>query len=110
MVNVEGIVGLDKGLDLALLQIKGKGLSVPQLASSDQFEIGNKTLIVVEDEAISEGAVTNLKNLTEIKKIAQISLKLTAEMSGSPVFSPEAQVIGIAFYLGENSNFVLPVS
>jgi tetratricopeptide (TPR) repeat protein len=110
MVNVEGVVGLDKSLDLALLQIKGKGLSVPQLTSSDQFEIGNKTLIVVEDEAISEGAVTNLKNLTEIKKIAQISLKLTAEMSGSPVFSPEAQVIGIAFYLGENSNFVLPVS
>ncbi len=110
MVNVEGVVNLDRSLDLALLQIKGRGLSVPQLASSDQFEIGNKTLIVVEYEAISEGAVTNFRNLTETKKIAQISLKLTAEMSGSPVFSPEAQVIGIAFYLGENSNFVLPVS
>jgi tetratricopeptide (TPR) repeat protein len=109
LVNVEGIVGLDKSLDLALLQIKGRGYSVPQLTTSDQFEIGTRALVVVDDEAYSEGAIISLRSLTGIKKIAQISFKLTAEMSGSPLFNPEAQVIGIASYFGENSNFLLPV-
>jgi tetratricopeptide (TPR) repeat protein len=110
VVDVEGIVSVDKKLDLALIKIKGRGLPTATLSSSDNFEIGNKTHIVVEQEALSEGSVTNQSDLSSTKKLAQMSLYLASSMSGSPVFSSQGEVVGIASYIAENANIIIPAT
>jgi tetratricopeptide (TPR) repeat protein len=110
VVDVEGIVSVDKKLDLALIKIKGRGLSSAKLSSSDQFEIGDKTHIVVDQEALSEGSITNRSDLSSTKKLAQMSLYLASSMTGSPVFSSNGEVVGIASYIAENANIIIPAT
>jgi len=109
-VDVEGVVSVNKDLDFVLLKIGKKDYTAPLLASSDKLEIGNKALIVVDDESITEVTITGLKDLIGTKKIAQINLPFSLEMSGSPLFNPQGEVIGIASYIANNSNLILPAS
>ena len=109
-VDVQGIVSFDKTLDLALIKIKGSNYTTAQLASSDVFEIGNKALIVVDEETVSEGTITGVNDLIENKKIAQINLPFPPEMSGAPVFNTQAEVVGIISHLVQKSKIILPAS
>ncbi len=108
--DVEGIVAVDKALNFALLKIKGSGHPSAPITTSDQFSIGDRSLVVVDAESISEGSITNVGELSGTKKIAQISITFPEDMSGSPVFNPEGQLTGIAFSFGEVSNLVFPAS
>ncbi len=108
--DVEGIVAVDKALNFALLKIKGRGYSVAPISPSDQFTIGDKSLVVIDAESISEGSITNIGNFSSAKKIAQISITFPEDMTGSPIFNPEGLLTGIAFSFGEVSNLVFPAS
>ncbi len=109
-VAVEGIVGIDKNLDFALLKLEKKGYLSSQLLTSDHFEIGDNALVVIDDESITEGTITGLKDLMGTKKIAQINLPLLPEMSGSPLFNSKGEVTGIASYITDKSILILPAS
>lgn len=109
-INVEGVVGVDKNLDFAVLKIGKKGYTALQLAASDKFEIGDKALIIVGEESIAEGTITGLKNLMGTKIIAQINIPFSPEMSGSPLFNSKGEVIGIASYITDTSKLILPAS
>jgi tetratricopeptide (TPR) repeat protein len=108
--DVEGIVAVDKTMNLALLKIKGRGYPSAPISTSDQFNIGDKSLVVIDSESISEGSITNVGVLSETKKIAQISITFPEDMTGSPIFNPEGQLTGVAFSFGEVSNLVFPAS
>lgn len=108
--DVEGIAAVDKNMNFALIKIKGSGYPVAPIASSDQFSIGTKGLIVIDAESISEGSITNINELSGTKKIAQISITFPEDMSGSPIFNEEGQLTGVAFSFGEVSNLVFPAS
>lgn len=107
-VKVEGMVSLDKDLDFALIKIEKKGYTYSKLSDTDKFEIGDKTFIVVDEESISEGAITGAKEISQTRKIAQLNLPLSPEMSGSPIFNSEGRVIAFACHLTTNSSFMLP--
>lgn len=107
-VTVEGVVDTDKNLDFALLKLEKKGYVSSQLLTSDQFEIGDNALVVIDDESVTEGTVTGLKDLTGTKKIAQINLPLSSDMSGSPLFNSKGEVTGIASYITDKSILILP--
>jgi len=107
-VTVEGVMGIDKNLDFALLKLEKKGYVSSQLSTSDQFEIGDNALVVVDDESITEGTITGLKDFIGTKKIAQINLPLSPEMSGSPLFNSKGEVTGIASYITDKSILILP--
>ncbi len=109
-VDVEGIVTIDKSLDFALIKIEKKGHPASSVSSSDQFELGHKVFIVADEESLAEGAITGLKDLRETQKLAQINLPLSSELSGSPFFNAEGEVVGIASYLTDNSSLFLPAS
>ncbi|MBS3820118.1 trypsin-like peptidase domain-containing protein, partial [bacterium] len=82
-LDVQGLVDVDKSLDLALIRIKGKGFSAAPVSQSDSFQIGNKVLIVVEEESLSEGSVTSVRNFKGKQTLCQISLPYSTQMSGS---------------------------
>ncbi len=109
-VDVEGIAAVDKAMNFALLKIKGRGHPSAPIATSDQFTIGDKSLVVIDAESISEGSITNVGELSGTKKIAQISITFPEDMSGSPIFNSEGQITGVAFSFGEVSNLVFPAS
>jgi tetratricopeptide (TPR) repeat protein len=108
--DVEGIVAVDKAMNFALLKIKGGGHPFAPIATSDQFNIGDKSLVVIDAESISEGSITNVGDLSGTKKIAQISITFPENMSGSPIFNSEGQLTGVAFSFGDVSNMVFPAS
>jgi tetratricopeptide (TPR) repeat protein len=110
MVDVEGVVSFDKNLDFALLKIKSKGNPAASLSSSAELKLGDKALVVVDDEIISETSITGVKNISKTKIAAQINLSLPPEMSGSPLFNDQAQVIGFASCLTESHFIILPAS
>jgi len=107
-IDVEGVVSFEKILDFALIKIAKKGYPYTQLAKSDELEIGDKAIIVVDDDTISEGTITGLNDLIETKKVFQINLPFSPGMSGSPLFNTKGEVIGIASYITENSNLIFP--
>ncbi len=109
-VDVEGIVAADKAMNFALLKIKGTGHPFAPITTSDQFNIGDKSLIVIDAESIAEGSITNVGNFWGAKKIAQISITFPEDMTGSPIFNPEGELTGVAFSFGEVSNLVFPAS
>jgi tetratricopeptide (TPR) repeat protein len=109
-VDVEGIAAVDKDMNFALLKIKGRGHPSAPIATSDQFTIGDKTFVVIDAESISEGSITNVAELSETNKIAQISITFPEDMSGSPLFNSEGQLVGVAFSFGAVSNLVFPAS
>lgn len=110
LVDVEGVVCVDKDLDFALLKVKKKGYTASQLASSDKFEIGDKALIIVDDESITEVTITGLKDLTGTKKIVQINVPFSPEISGSPLFNLRGEVIAVVSYIADRSNLIIPAS
>jgi hypothetical protein len=81
-VDVEGIAAVDKAMNFALLKIKGRGHPSAPIATSDQFNIGDKSLVVIDAESISEGSITNVGELSGTKKVAQISITFPEDMSG----------------------------
>jgi tetratricopeptide (TPR) repeat protein len=109
-VDVEGIAAVDKALNFALLKIKGAGHPSAPISTSDQFNIGDKSLVVIDAESISEGSITNVGDLSGTKKIVQISISFPEDMTGSPIFNSEGELTGVAFSFGEVSNLVFPAS
>ncbi len=109
-VDVEGIVTMDKSLDFALIKIEKRGHPASSVSSSDQFELGHKVFIVADEESLSEGSITGLRDIKGTQKLAQINLPLSSELTGSPFFNAEGEVVGIASYLTDNSSLFLPAS
>ena len=109
-VDVEGIAAVDKAMNFALLKIKGSGHPSAPIATSDQFNIGDKSLVVIDAESISEGSIVNVGELSGTKKIAQISIIFPEDMSGSPIFNSQGQLMGVAFSFGEVSNLIFPAA
>ncbi len=107
-VNVEGLVSMDKEMDFALLKLEKKDCASCQISPSDRFEIGDRAIIAVDDESITEGTITGLSDLVGTKKIAQFNLPLSPDMSGSPVFNSKGEVTGIASYITDRSIFIFP--
>lgn len=109
-LNVSGVVGVDKNLDFALLKIDKKDCYSSPLSPSDELKIGDRVIIIVDDESITEGAITGTKNLLGTKKISQINIPLTPDMCGSPLFNPKGEVLGIATSIADKGILVLPAA
>jgi tetratricopeptide (TPR) repeat protein len=109
-MDVEGICGVDKSLNLALLKIKGRGHPTAPIASSDHYAVGDKMLVIPDAESISEGSIIGVGEIFKTQKIGLISITFPEEMSGSPIFDLEGQLKGVAFSFGEVKNLVFPAS
>ncbi|MFQ6082465.1 MAG: tetratricopeptide repeat protein [Candidatus Aminicenantia bacterium] len=110
--QVAGVIGINREFNLAVLKLKEgkKKLPVAPLSLTDEMNIGDKVIFVVDEETVSEGAITNVRNFTSQTKIFQTNLSIFKEMSGNPIFDSQGKVIGIAIYILENLNLVIPAS
>lgn len=110
-VKIEGILGVDKNFDLALLKIKGKR-QVLSLGSGDQLASGKRVFAVGSNETgeiiVSEGTVRDFLQLSPTQKIITSSLAIPDVFCGSPLLNEEDKVLGIIIFLDRSSKFILP--
>ena len=109
-VKVEGIIVVDRNMDLALLKIKGK---LPSLAlgDSDKVGLGNRVFTLGGREIIvSEGTVIDLLKFTAGKRIFKASLTYREGFSGGPLLNLEGQAVGVTVDLGSGLEFIVPIN
>jgi len=111
-VKIEGILGVDKNFDLALLKVKGKR-QVLALGSADQLESGKKVFAVGSNEAeeiiIAEGTIRDFLQFSPTQRIITSSFAIPDDFCGSPLLDGEGKVTGIIIFLDKSSKFILPV-
>ncbi len=110
-IKIEGILSVDKKLNLALLSTKGK-LTTLSLGNSDEVKEGKKLFAVGFNEnneiAVEEGTVKNALNLTAGQKVFETSLTPHQNFSGGPLVDESGKVMGMLIFLERRISFMLP--
>lgn len=111
------LITIDAEKDFAVLKIDGKNLPAVKLGNSDKIQIGERVYVVGNprgyENTISEGLLSQLRDLGKGIIFHQIGAPISPGSSGSPVFNSNGKVIGIATLSdisGEDLNFSIPIN
>jgi tetratricopeptide (TPR) repeat protein len=110
-VKIEGILAVDKNLNIALLKIKG---NTPALSfgNSDELSLGKKVYAVGSDETgeigASEGTVRTILELEPAKKFVETSLSPPESFNGAPLIDVNGKVLGMIAFLERRLKFIIP--
>jgi len=117
VLNVEGLLYIDKENDLVILKANEKSLPTVKLGDADKSVIGEKVYVIGSpqglENTISDGILSGIREIGPKRKILQITAPISEGSSGGPVFNKNAEVIGIATFIvkeAQNLNFVMPVN
>ena len=95
------VASFDKQRDLVLLQFAGIGLSTVKFADCE-VAIGQTVFAVGIspglEAIVSPGAVTSLRVLGDGTRIIDTEAVASPQMSGSPLFNAEGEVVGVVTY------------
>jgi S1-C subfamily serine protease len=98
---------------LALFKVDEKGLPTVKLAEDYKPEKGESIFVIggpsVTETTVSDGTI---KSINKKGKIIQISIPVTPEISGSPVFNNKGEAFGAATFLtkkDKNLNLAVPL-
>ena len=112
-VSIDGIIAVDKNLDLALIKCANK-VTPLSLGSPDDLAAGKKVIAVGPNESgdftVSEGAVRALFDVGGNMKVADSSMAVPETFSGCAVVGENGKVIGILQILEKRLRFIVPVS
>jgi len=112
-VKVEGIIAVDKDMNIALLKIKSK-VPALSLGNSDELEMGKRAFALGSNETqeitVSEGAVLNFIKLTPHQRLVKASILIQEGFSGGPLLDLNGQVLGINVDLGKGLQFTIPIN
>lgn len=110
-VNIEGILAVDKNLNLALLKIKGNTPAL-SMGNSDELGMGKKVYAVGSDESgeigASEGTVRNILEIEPTKRFVETSLSVPQSFNGAPLIDVNGKVLGMIVFLERSLKFILP--
>ena len=110
-VKIEGILAVEKNLNIALLKIKGKALPL-SLGDSDELEMGKKVFAVGSNRLgeiiVSEGNVSDFLSLTANQRVIETSLSIPQNFSGAPLLDMNGQVLGMIIFFERKLKFTLP--
>jgi len=110
-VKFEGIISVNKNLDLALVKVKSKEPALT-LRSSEGLVYGKELFVIggndVGELAAISGKVLQILEFETAKKIIDTTLNATDTFSGSPVLDAEGKVVGILVFLDTRKHFVIP--
>ncbi|MBI4698223.1 MAG: serine protease [Nitrospirae bacterium] len=102
-LDVEGVTYADRGNDIVILKVKGKGLPAVKLGNVRMINAGEKVYIISDSEdtgnVIYEGIFRKIETIYHGGKVIEISAPVSHGSSGSPLFNRDGQVIGIATFL-----------
>jgi len=112
-VDVEGVLGVDKALDLAIVQIDGK---VTPLAAGDFSTLtpGKKFYVVAANEAgdivATEATVRNIHDLGGGLKIADTSAALADSFTGGAAVDETGKLLGLVQVIEKRLRLIVPMS
>jgi tetratricopeptide (TPR) repeat protein len=113
-IKVDGIIGIDKTHDVALLKLKGKiqplNLSV---AGPDALAAGARLFTLGSNESglvnVSEGTLRRFVDLGPEGKVMELSLAAADQYSGGPILDIGGQVVGMLLVMPRGVKIGLPV-
>ncbi len=112
-VKVEGVIAVDKELDIAILKIKGK-IPALLLGNSDELEMGKRIFALGSNESqeitASEGTILELIEITPYQKLFSPSLSFQNGFSGGPLLDMNGQALGINISLERGLQFTVPIN
>jgi tetratricopeptide (TPR) repeat protein len=112
-VKIEGIIGVDKNYNIAILKAKSKS---PALAIGNVMDagIGNKVFAIGAGESgaiqVSEGTIENFTEFSPNQRIIETAVEAIESFAGSPIISMDGKVIGMLIFLDARSKFTLPAN
>jgi tetratricopeptide (TPR) repeat protein len=111
-MKVEGIISVDRNLDVALLKIKGK-VGVLPLGDSDGLQSGARLFALGANESgeitISEGTLRNLLKLGDSLSLIESSISIPDGYNGGPILDLGGTAVGLAVVI-ERSRVGIPVN
>jgi len=111
-IGVDGIIFFDRGLDLALLKIKGK-VQALVLGNSDELTVGKKVFALGANQAgditVEEGQIKNIVDFSTTQKIAESTLNVPETFTGGAVLDEKGQTLGMVNVLEKRLRFVIPI-
>jgi len=115
---IEGVLSEDHSGDLVLLTLGVKGRSFPTLSLTDTVVETGQPIIVIgsplgREGTVSEGIVSEVKDIPNFGKVFQHTAPISRGSSGSPVLNMKGEVIGVvvgySIVEGESLNFAISV-
>lgn len=114
--DVTSIAGVDRGHDLALMRIKPRGsLPTVHLGDSSVVSAGDRIYAIGNplgmDYSVSDGLISQVRQLSAELTILQISAPISQGSSGGPLFNQFGEVIGVTTMIvtqGQNINLAVP--
>lgn len=112
-VDVEGVLGVDKALDLAIIQIDGK---VTPLVAGDFNTLtpGKKFYVTAANEAgdivLTEATVRNVHDLGNGVKIADTAAALADSFTGGAAVDETGKVLGLVLVVEKRLRLIVPMS
>lgn len=115
---VAGVVAVDEGSDVALLELVAANGRPLVLAKLDSFEAGEEVFVFGSPKGLDGSVTTGIVSGGSLRSVAnmqliQISAPISPGNSGGPVVNRFGEVIGLATLTvdgGRNLNFAVPAS
>jgi len=111
-VKLEGILGVDKAHDLALLKLKGKLQALP-IGSIDGLAAGARLFALGSNESgqivIAEGTFRKTVDLGAAGKVLDVSIPAPDQFRGGPLVDVNGQLVGMLIVGERNLRFGLPI-
>jgi len=112
-IKIEGILGVDKAHDLALLKLKGKLTALP-VGSVDNLTAGAKLFALGSNESgqvvLAEGTFRRVVDAGPVGKILELSIPSPEQFRGGPLVDVNGQLIGMLFVGERNLRFGVPIA
>jgi len=110
-VKIEGILAVDKNLNIALLSVKGKAPEFT-IGSPEELEPGKKVFAIGSNESeeivVSEGEVKDVFDLASGRKVVKTSLDVPRYFNGAPLLGENGQVLGIVIFFDRRVRVTVP--
>jgi tetratricopeptide (TPR) repeat protein len=111
-IKIEGLLGVDKPLDVALIKLKSKLQPLP-LGTADSLAEGSRVFALGSNESgavvIAEGTFRRAVDVEGVGKVLEVSIPVPEQFRGGPLLDINGQLIGMLLILERNLKFVLPV-
>ena len=112
-IKIEGLLGVDKAHDVALLKLKGKLQALP-VGSVDGLSAGSRLFALGSNESgqvvIAEGAFRRIVDLGPTGKIFEVTMPVPDQFRGGPLVDVNGQLIGMLFVGEKSLKFGLPIA
>jgi tetratricopeptide (TPR) repeat protein len=112
-VKIDGLVGVDKDHDIALLRPKGKIDALP-VGSADSLTEGARIFALGSNESgdvvISEGEFVREVDLGPLGSIFEVTLAAPEQFRGGPLVDINGQLVGMLFVGERNLKFGIPIA